>query len=112
MRDRLSKSIKAGIDKHESTIENYVFPIWDFLADYLLADGWMRPPCKVGDVVYVVDKRSKLWWKGTIISVCNTQNCIECCVLFDDGEFATYSQDCIFANREDAEKALRGGDEE
>ena len=22
------------------------------LADFLLADGWMRPPCKVGDEVY------------------------------------------------------------
>ena len=25
------------------------------LADYILADGWTRPPCKVGDKVYVVD---------------------------------------------------------
>ncbi|MBQ8808640.1 MAG: hypothetical protein IJZ81_04970 [Clostridia bacterium] len=24
----------------------------EVLADKLLADGWMRPPCKVGDIVY------------------------------------------------------------
>ena len=24
------------------------------IADLLLADGWMRPPCKVGDMVYAI----------------------------------------------------------
>lgn len=24
------------------------------LADHLLADGWRRPPCKVGDTVYII----------------------------------------------------------
>ena len=24
------------------------------LADHILADGWIRPPCKVGDMVYRV----------------------------------------------------------
>ena len=28
------------------------------LADYLLANGWMRPPCKVGDKVYFVPRNS------------------------------------------------------
>lgn len=27
------------------------------LADYILADGWMRPPCKVGDTVYRISTR-------------------------------------------------------
>ena len=24
-------------------------------ADYLLADGWMRPPCKTGDILWYLD---------------------------------------------------------
>ena len=24
------------------------------MADYILADGWIRPPCKVGDTVYAI----------------------------------------------------------
>ena len=27
----------------------------EIIADYILADGWIRPPCKVGDKVFVVD---------------------------------------------------------
>ena len=59
--------------------------------------------------MYAVDKRSKLWWKGTMFSFCYTKNCIEYGVLFDDGEIAIYSQDCVFLTREDAEKALKEG---
>lgn len=54
MRERLEKLIKKGIDKHESTIENYVHPEWEFIADYLLENGVVVLPCKVGDAVYVV----------------------------------------------------------
>ena len=25
------------------------------MADHILSDGWIRPPCKVGDTVYVID---------------------------------------------------------
>ena len=54
MRDRLIGLIKKGIDKHESTIENYVHPEWEFVADYLLENGVIVPPCKVGDMVYEI----------------------------------------------------------
>lgn len=30
------------------------------LADYILADGWTRPPCKVGDKVYLVTPNGKI----------------------------------------------------
>ena len=56
MRDRLIELIKKGIDKHESTIENYVHPEWEFVADYLLENGVIVPPCKVGDTVYKIVK--------------------------------------------------------
>jgi len=32
---------------------NNGFGAW--YADYILADGWIRPPCKVGDVVWFYD---------------------------------------------------------
>lgn len=28
----------------------------DVIADHILADGWIRPPCKVGQTVYVLAK--------------------------------------------------------
>lgn len=42
-RKRLVELIESGVNKHESTIENYVFPIWEFLADHLLANGIVVP---------------------------------------------------------------------
>ena len=44
MRDRLIELVKKGIDKHESTIENYVRPEWEFVADHLLENGVIVPP--------------------------------------------------------------------
>ena len=118
MRDRLIELIYDG-DKeagfyldNRGTIDSIqeMDEIVGKIADTILADGWMRPPVKVGQTVYAVDRRSELWWKGTIHSICYTINGIDCGVLFDDGEIAIYSQDCVFTNREDAEKALRGGE--
>ena len=57
-RKRLVELIRTGINKHESTIENYVFPIWDYLTDYLLANGVIVPPCRVGEVVYVIPSKA------------------------------------------------------
>ena len=28
------------------------------IADYILADGWIRPPCKVGDTFYAINETS------------------------------------------------------
>ena len=56
MRDRLVELLKkkydhfcdqCGINKESKYIEN--------LADYLLANGVVCPPCKVGDKVYVIE---------------------------------------------------------
>ena len=112
MRDRLIELIRKGMGKHEVTIENYVIPTSDYLADYLLANGVIVPPCKVGDKVYAVDKRSGLWWHGKIISMyyCNKIE-IQFAVAFDDGEVAIYDWDSVFLTKEEAEQALKGGAE-
>ena len=46
MRDRL---IELLIEGHKQ----YLF--YDQIADYLLANGVIAPPCKVGDTVYCLD---------------------------------------------------------
>lgn len=55
-RERLIELIRQGMKKHEVTIENYVIPTSDYLADYLLENGVVVLPCKVGDTVYWIDK--------------------------------------------------------
>ena len=48
-RERLIELIRQGMKKHEVTIEHYVIPTSDYLADYLLENGVTIPPCKVED---------------------------------------------------------------
>ena len=44
-RERLVERIQISVPPRESE--------WaEVIADELLADGWMRPPCKVGQTVY------------------------------------------------------------
>lgn len=42
------------------------------LADKILADGWMRPPCKVGEVVWLNTKFGTL--KARVIEITQTIN--------------------------------------
>ena len=79
------------------------------IADYLLANGVIVPPCKVGQTVYAIDRRSQLWWKGTAMSFCYTGTGMEFGVLFDDGEFAVYKDDAVFLTKEEAEAKLKEG---
>ena len=47
MRERLVELIKARIDNKTWCVSE--------LADYLIANGVIVPPCKVGDVIYETD---------------------------------------------------------
>lgn len=52
MRDRLIELIlKSDILCHTCG-ENSASYCADAIADLIIADGWIRPPCKVGDTVY------------------------------------------------------------
>ena len=85
------------------------------IADYLLENGVIVPPVKVHDMVYFVDENSN---EFTGID--------ECCVsnlewngvfwaIFTDKDCYGYSEDYIgktvFLTKEQAEKALKGGEE-
>ena len=130
MRDRLIELIKTGMDKHESTIENYVHPASEFVADYLLENGVIVPPCKVGDKVYRIVKEYNGETRvidGEVFEITATH---AYCQKFEyrfyfwaNGEDfirRNYSIWCnftevgktVFLTREEAEQALKGGTEE
>lgn len=129
-KERLVEQIQLAVD---GTARHWA----EVIADYLLDDGWMRPPCKVGDKMYKlcsVNSRIKFgdMWDGITVKT----NCDRCgyrnCSCYDIGlrerqnesfidvveektihslEFAIkimpYVGTIWFNTREDAEKALR-----
>jgi hypothetical protein len=55
MRDRLIELIGEARAMEASGIKCKVSN--EYIADYILANGWILPPCKVGDMVH-----AKGWW--------------------------------------------------
>ena len=53
-RDRLIELIEQA-----EGLKNNDFPSVEETADYILADGWIRMPCKVGDKVYILKEKCK-----------------------------------------------------
>jgi hypothetical protein len=116
MRDRLIELItKSGcVDTWNHHTDEFKEPNpIDKLADAILADGWIKPPCKVGDVVYEVTS--------------NVQNNIKeskvvALVIATDGEIGIKTDysfpltrkigRLLFLTREEAEQALKGGVQE
>lgn len=89
----------------------------EMLADYILSDGWIKPPCKVGDTVYT-NTSMQGWYmrkkdrpykaKIVFIGVNNVDNFMN--VVFENDNMLqfTFSQigETVFLTREEAEKAL------
>lgn len=79
-------------------------------ADYILSDGWIRPPCKVGDTVYFLDLKLLVIRKVEVTNVTITSSSPRKCVLIGltDGYWHGASDFGIslFYTREEAEKAL------
>ena len=85
-------------------------------ADYLLANGVIVPPCKVGDTVYVV------FFRHHLIDECKVSGFIfgknNDTLQFADGSIYTiwdkaYNEHfgkTVFLTREEAEQALKGGE--
>jgi hypothetical protein len=89
-KERLVELIKDEIDCDKAGI----IPEW--LADYLLANGVIVPPCKVGDTVYQID--GVRVYESTIKNVIYDTNG----VAFDEDAIGK----TVFLTREEAEKAL------
>jgi hypothetical protein len=52
MKDRLIEKIDTFCKEKLGT--QFYKNVLEMFADYLLADGWMRPPCKVGDKLHKI----------------------------------------------------------
>lgn len=112
MRESLMELIKKGIDKHESTIENYVHPEWEFIADYLLANGVIVPPCKVGNQVYCVLEDFDVVMEGFVRQFLVTEEIFVDCVIrgyFNQVFHVSNFGKTVFLTREEAEAKLKGG---
>lgn len=57
MRDRLVTKIEIASDNwwYKASRKRTVKHLSEYIADYLLDDGWIRPPCKVGQIVYIIN---------------------------------------------------------
>jgi hypothetical protein len=60
MRDRLIEKLNTFCKEELGTHFNK--DILEQFADHLIADGWIRPPCKVGDKVWLI---KSLNWQHT-----------------------------------------------
>ncbi len=77
------------------------------IADYLLANGVIVPKCKVGDMVYVVDKGLNVWWKGYVIACYASGSEMRFTVELGDGDVIIYEENETFLTKEEAEQALQ-----
>lgn len=85
------------------------------IADYLLENGVIVPPCKVGDTVYCIIKGFSGVMRGRVCSFILTdkKTTIHCAI---DGYFGQDFPYCefgktVFLTKEEAEQALRKEDE-
>ena len=135
MRDRLIELLKkaelketytASNGKPVTSIQRRIVDMSEVnvLADHLLANGVIVPPCKVGDKVYFVSdspinlsvrantiyeahvSRTVTTQYGTtlVVQIHNSYGCTEIPDINDFGK-------TVFLTREEAEKALKGGAE-
>lgn len=74
-------------------------------ADKILADGWMRPPVKVGNKVYIVAEVSRKVVEATVIGFWMYEDNVS--IITDYGTIHHNSiGKTVFTSREEAEKAL------
>lgn len=113
-RKRLVELMKQGdktfADKYTGKVMSHIDEIYGFIADHLLDDGWMRPPVKVGQTVYIVAQISQKISEAKVIGVWTYDNV--CNIITDQGILLLNDIGVhAFTSREDAVKAL-GGDGE
>ena len=95
------------------------------LADHILDDGWMRPPVKLGDVVYALWETPTLYTEAKYVlysaevkevSQCERNNRVVLIYKLEPTSFRGRIREffeydfgkTVFTSREDAEKALKG----
>ena len=121
-RDRLIKLLKQAntlyLDYLESIDQKGLIDTEGrakFFADYLISNGIMVLPCKVGDLVYVIRRKEKRNKGGYWNSICFTKKVMQTAIkhgtAYIDCKRATKTDfsligKTVFLTREEAEKAL------
>ncbi len=52
------RALEVETEAEHSEIYESIKTLQEFIADYIIADGWIRPPCKVGNVVWIIEKNA------------------------------------------------------
>lgn len=76
----------------------------EIIADYLLVNGVIVPPCKVGDTVYYICF-GKIY-KGKCHAITRHENSLQIHLYDYDGDNVSFASDNVFPTRNEAEKAL------
>ena len=101
MRDRLIEIIE----------KSYMVGGYDIfdLADHLIANGVILPPCKVGDKLYITTSISKEIVESVVLGVWMAEDNIS--ILTIHGSIHNNSLGkTVFLTKEEAEAALKGGE--
>lgn len=111
-RERLVELINQAIDTYATMpLVNGCRPeLKYFLADHLLANGVIVPPCKVGTAIYFIEEDISCVWKGEIVSWSPQKDGL----WFNAGYYCGLKYwhkeedlgKTVFLTREEAEKAL------
>lgn len=97
MRDRLIKLMHEGDLASGTVCDDYDL---EFIADYLLNNGVIVPPCNVGDKVYLIDFEEEEWDEATVDEIVIIDEGIE---INSDYEIGTPSEcDYIAYSEEEA----------
>lgn len=118
MRDRLIELIGEAKAIEASGIDCKV--TYEYIADYLLANGVIVPPCKVGDTVYeFFDVRgfysiTELIVENIVVGV-NPPKCVLYTKSKQSNSKDRFFNDSfgktLFFTKEEAEQALKGGEQ-
>ena len=124
MRDRLIELLEEAKTQARATIGSLNNGFGEWYADYLLANGVIVPPCKVGDTVYVIEpctcyndydkecvhRRTKATKWIDIVRLPQKHH-KKCLKLFERPfkiEYLNKIGKTVFLSREEAERALEG----
>jgi hypothetical protein len=109
MRERLISLIKDSLFRHIDKSCNLA----ENIADDLLENGVVALPCKVGDVVYFIGGIRNSLVKSAIVEeiIINDSGVRDLLVTSDNCVTFEKAIDAFYFTREEAERALKGGEE-
>jgi hypothetical protein len=110
MKERLVELVKKAHDEQKYLTSDKSI---NAIADYILADGWLRPPCKVGDILYAIDNCTNHPEKLVVIAVHQYEKHTAITTLSRSQRVYAYEEEAIgkyvFRTREQAQAKLKEG---